>query len=341
VKTHIKRVLQHTAARCGPHTHRFGAPRLLILMYHRILPAEDPSSILEEPGMIVTPDSLKMHLETLQDYLEFMALEEWVDRRSQARPLPPIACAITFDDGWADNYEYAYPILASMQIPATIYLVSAMIGKTETFWPERLARLIKIVSDPQSTHIEHQELDWLHALYPEHRRQTSLPDRETISAIIQRAKQYTDETINGLLDAAEESVGIAASALDPVSADILNWEQINTLADSGLVSFGSHTCHHLRLTPAIPEATLIQEIVDSKKVIEEKTAAQVSSFCYPNGDYTDQALSCVRQNYRSAVTTRSGWNTKNSDAHTLKRIALHEDISSDPISFLARVSGWL
>jgi peptidoglycan/xylan/chitin deacetylase (PgdA/CDA1 family) len=57
-----------------------------------------------------------IHLSELVDYL-----------RSNRLP-PARAVVITFDDGYADNYHYAFPILRKLSIPATIFLISRAIG---------------------------------------------------------------------------------------------------------------------------------------------------------------------------------------------------------------------
>ena len=92
VKRIIKRSMQQVAARMGPHTHSHKSPRLLVLMYHRILPADDPRSRLEEPGMVVTPASFRQHLETVKQYFETVKLSDWLAHKSGGQPLPAMAC---------------------------------------------------------------------------------------------------------------------------------------------------------------------------------------------------------------------------------------------------------
>ena len=62
----------------------------------------------------------------------------------------------------------------------------------------------------------------------------------------------------------------------------LTWEQIGEMQRSGLVFFGSHTCTHRRLR-SLPDEEIVQEITQSKKIMEEKLGVPVRSFCYPFG----------------------------------------------------------
>lgn len=334
----IKRGLQHVAARTGPHTRKQLPPRLLVLMYHRVLPADDSRARIEEPGMMVTPDTFRQHLQIVQEYFEPVQLSGWLARRAAHQPLPARACAITFDDGWADNYEFAYPVLQETATPATIFLVSDMIGTRKQFWPERLARLVTTIAMHHSRHWADPELAWLRDAGAEYDFSDTPPSTEALTSIISRAKILPDTEVHARIDLAQNALGLGD---DSQTASLLNWKQVNEMLASGLVEAGSHTCHHMRLNRETPADLMEREITASKQTIEAQTGTSVSTFCFPNGDYTETALDLVRTHYKGAVTTQSGWNTDRTDSHCLSRIGIHNDIASDRVAFLARLSGWL
>jgi peptidoglycan/xylan/chitin deacetylase (PgdA/CDA1 family) len=110
--------------------------RALVLMYHRVLHDQEiPASI--DPGMYVSRSAFDRHLHYLADHHDVINLDdllEWMTgRRQYSRP----PCVITFDDGWADNYHVAFPLLRHYRLPATIFLVTDKIGTTDTVtWPQ-------------------------------------------------------------------------------------------------------------------------------------------------------------------------------------------------------------
>jgi peptidoglycan/xylan/chitin deacetylase (PgdA/CDA1 family) len=140
----------------------------------------------------------------------------------------------------------------------------------------------------------------------------------------------------GLLDEAEAVAGRPAAG---AGRDLLGSEEILAMQSTGLVRFGSHSRRHTRLLDGLSPAQLDDELRGSRTSLESILGQPVPTFCYPNGDYSPAALALVRRTYTAAVTTRPGWNAPGSDLHQLRRMAVHEDIAADELSFLARISG--
>lgn len=338
IKHIIKRTIQHVTVSLGRHKRRHKEPQLLILMYHRILPADDSRAQREEPGMIVSPESFKLHIEILKKHFEIVTLSKWVTLKNNGDKLPTRACAITFDDGWGDNYEFAFPLLRELEVPATIFLVSDMVNTSKQFWPERLAHIITNIAQEHSSQWSHATLDWIRNPSTHYQFTTVPPTQEELAELIANAKTLSDHEIHSRLDRIENALKLS---LKNEEASLLSWQQLADMSASGLIEFASHSCNHTRLNDEINDNLLEHEIIDSKKLIEEKTGQTVKIFCFPNGDYSTKALDLVRQHYEASVCTKTGWNSAATDSYLLQRIGIHEDIAKDKIAFLARISGWM
>ena len=333
---HVKKLLKDSlgllAANFGPH--RFGLdaqPRLWVLMYHRILPRTDARFDSEEPGMIVTPESFRQHLRTIKKLFEVLPLSTWVERRAQGKSLPRRACAVTFDDGWLDNLEYALPILQQEQVPATVFAVADMVGTPQQFWPNRLARLLTTPGIERRG----ESFAWLRPLrgYSD----TGPLSSEAIAAVIDGCKRFSDPELAAHLERME-----TASALPPCTTPaLMDWPQLQRMQDSGLVEIGSHTRHHYRLAGDLPAPLLQDEIAGSRAQLERMLEKPVKLFCYPNGDVSRPAAELVGKHYLAAVTTQRGINSAATPDHMLSRIGVHEHIGATDRGFQARLSGWM
>jgi peptidoglycan/xylan/chitin deacetylase (PgdA/CDA1 family) len=337
LKAIAKGAIVHTVARIAPLTWRWRRPgSLVVLMYHRVLPKDSPARRTEQPGMYVSPETLDLHLTLLKQHFELMHLDEWLRRAKEGATLPRLACAITFDDGWRDNYDFALPVLAKHGAPATIFLVSGYIGTAYRFWPNRLMSLLqKSLAEPGSVSFP-QPLRRIvePALLAAQGRGELRP--EDADAVVQDAKTRGEEEIRSLVDQAEESCGQTAQA-----GEILDREQIAKMSASGLIRFGSHTATHFRLGGPLSDEELEREIEGSKEDLRSLCAQPIDLFCYPNGETSPPAVDRVRRHYLGAVTTRSGWHDAGADPHLIRRIGVHDDVSHARDPFLERLSGWL
>lgn len=308
-------------------------PELIVLTYHRVLPRSSEHWRTEQPGMLVAPQTLEMHLGTLGSLVEFVDLESWIRAAKEGDHLPRLACAVTFDDGWRDNYDHAFPVLKRLGVPATIFLVSDRIGSHYSFWPNRLAHALASLRELRQ--IEDWPEPLTRAIGPNAVRSDLLRGRvepATLNRAIEAAKSLPDEQLDRLLDEVESGRVDAGPG-----RDLLDWEEVREMRASGLVSFGSHTRHHVRLVPALEEAVMTDEIAGSADVIEGQLGQKPALFCYPNGDYCETATRVVSRCYLGAVSTHTGWHTPDSPVMAIRRVGLHEDVTSTRSGLLRKI----
>jgi peptidoglycan/xylan/chitin deacetylase (PgdA/CDA1 family) len=310
------------------------SPSLVILTYHRILPDQSPLRQTEQPGMIATPEALDMHISVLKRLgAEFVSLDTWLKAQRENKVLPRLAVAVTFDDGWQDNYEHAFPVLKKYNVPATIFLVSKRINTSWQFWPEQLLDLLI----NHGHHLDHEALQWLCPYLGDTAESTKRSTPYTIlqaDSVINNVKALGDHTIETNLEQARNALP-ELNQTNQSARPLLNRQELDTMLASGLVTFGTHTRHHYRLNHLANPSDLENEIVGSHEDLKELGLKPVSIFCYPNGDITGKGEQLVKEHFTAACTTERGWNKTLSNPFGLRRFNFHDGNGSTPLSFLA------
>jgi peptidoglycan/xylan/chitin deacetylase (PgdA/CDA1 family) len=334
MKRLLKGALQRAVAAAAPLSWKLQSrPRLLILMYHRVLPATDPARRLEQPGMYVSPSTLDMHLHVLKEHFELVHLDDWLRAAARGEALPRLACALTFDDGWRDNFDHAFPVLRRHSAPATIFVVSTLTNTYQEFWPNRLARLI--AAGDGTAAMPAELADVLAPVLARRRTQHALGP-EDLDLAIRLAKDLNEAHIVRLLDEAQHH-SVAATP----ERTVMNEDELREMGRSGLVRYGSHTRSHFRCLETASREVLEAEIGRSREEIRASVGQSVDLFCYPNGDTTPLAAEIVSRHYKGAVTTARGWHRPDRNRFLIPRVGVHEDISDRPATFLARISNWI
>jgi peptidoglycan/xylan/chitin deacetylase (PgdA/CDA1 family) len=271
--------------------------KVVILMYHRVLPRVDVESTFVQPGMYVTPETFERHLQFLTAHFELLTFREllakwgcgdWNDRARY--------CAITFDDGWVDNYEHAWPLLRQYGAPATIFLPTALIGSDTRLWFDRLADVLC-------------------------RRDEGT--RDEWDALIERAKYLSEPERERLID----GLAAAAGGTDAGGRRFMTWDEVEEMSRQG-IAFGSHSRSHANLT-RLDAAALAAELRDSLDILRARPINHVPVLAYPNGNCNREvARAAQAAGYRAAVTVRRGLEQSFPlDRFRLKRIAVHEDVT--------------
>ncbi|MEQ9546528.1 MAG: polysaccharide deacetylase family protein [Marinobacter sp.] len=294
-------------------------PTLIILTYHRILPKDHPVRQREQPGMVTAPETLQAHIQTMKSLGAIpVHLNDWLDKRSGGDQLPALSFALTFDDGWRDNFQYAYPVLASEKTPATIFLVTQLVDTNQIFWPEQVLTLLTTRPIPDSI----PEFQWLIPFLPDQKATKEPLTLKDADEVISRLKALDDQSILNHLKATPGQGSWQEETTN--SRSILNTPELINMATNGLIRYGAHTQHHYRLNRIAEASQLKREIVDCLEDLKNLDKGVVPIFCYPNGDITKDGERLVAEHYEAACTTRTGWNKVNQDPFDLHRFNLHD-----------------
>ena len=130
MRTFLKTSVARAYEACGG-LRRLHAGRLVVLTFHRVRPGgEAPHQRAMRALDVAVPDFRRL-LAWMRARYEPLALGDWLGRETPpARP----AFAVTFDDGWADNYEHAFPVLRELGVPATVFLATGAVEDRVPFW---------------------------------------------------------------------------------------------------------------------------------------------------------------------------------------------------------------
>lgn len=213
--------------------------KIPILTYHSI---DSSGSVIS-----TSPEKFRSQMQYLSNSSHnVISLNEIATCILEKQPFPPRSLSITFDDGFKNNYEIAYPILKEYEFKATIFLVTGYCGKNNQ-WQGQPAEI-------------------------------------------------------------------------PV-LEIMDWGEVVEMSNNG-IDFGAHTVNHPNLLKLTQEQAE-DEIVDSKKEIEERLGKKIVCFAYPYGGETNKFSKTLSYEFQCAVTTELKVADLGSDVYSLPRIDMY------------------
>lgn len=247
------------------------------------------------------------------DFVSLKQLRERITARSKGRMI-----ALTFDDGYLDNYTHAYPLLKGLGVPFAVFVATSFLDNTAVLWWYRLEALLKENS------------------------QLRLPDGQMISLQTDAERQAAFMRLRHKI--MHRGTAIDGASYEAVTGDCgvdwvslckehaMSWAQVQELSKDPLVTIGSHTLNHPALSELSAQSAR-QEIADSKALLEARLDRPVDHFCYPFGGRAEagirEAKLVAEAGYLTATTTRFGNIFRQHQAypHMLPRVYLHDRFS--------------
>lgn len=303
--------------RLAPGRYR-NAGKVAILCYHRIVTDIVQAEQGTAHGMVISAETFRRQMELVREHYEVLSLADAVAVLRGERKASGPALAITFDDGYRDFYELAWPTLRELGLTATVFIPTAYIDAGQMLDHDRIYRY---VMEAQSRRLS-LRVPLIKAGIDEEKVTTVCAGVEPYRAaeilshlpftLRERVLQCLDDFFGG------EQNG------EPNEFSLLDWDQVREMAGAG-VSFGAHTVNHVILTNEEPQ-TVESEILRSKQVIEKEIGQTVRHFAYPTGRHNAAVRKVVASaGFEAAVTTERRFNRPSDDLMSLGRICLCEE----------------
>ena len=257
--------------------------RFVVLLYHGVS-AVPHHGIENYSRKHVSATAFEHQIEVLAREYSVLPLEELLQRQA-AGDVPPRAVAVTFDDGFANNYEVAFPTLVRHEVPATFYLATGFIGTERVFWVDRLEYLVNEWREPT---LAIAELDRVLPL------RTHADRLDAVQEVKRELKEHTSQ-VEPVLRSLEARFG--SPSYDYPDYRTLSWDQVREMHASGLCSFGAHTVDHVILAQLEP-AEQERQVRLSVEAVSQELGQRTRLFSYPEGgpgQYDDETIRIVQE----------------------------------------------
>jgi peptidoglycan/xylan/chitin deacetylase (PgdA/CDA1 family) len=295
-------------------------PRAVIIRYHAIRPTPALEKSVIPPGICHTSEQLRAHLIVLRKHFRPLALPELLRILDSGEAPPPRSVVLTFDDGFADNYLVAAPILDEFGIKASFFLTTGLIGTAGVPW--FCATQWMFDHATASTWTE-----------PTFGRRWTLSDGKS-----RTAARYDANLVCAAATLAQRTAYLAelqqqlASPLMPLDAPLmLDWRQARALLDAGH-QVDSHTVSHPNMA-LLSRSDAQWEASESRSTLRSELGAGGSVFCYPNPFGQPNVNTLTREvlraaGYSAALLVQPGTIDGGTDRLSLPRIASPADAAA-------------
>lgn len=299
-------------------------PWLSILTYHRF-PKHDGSEAFDDGVIDTTAEQFEEQLICLKQHFNIVGIEELCAFAAGAS-LPRNSVAITFDDGYLDNYQQALPLLQRHGCRATFFVATSFISERRVYWWDRAAYAVK-----------HSTRSVLELRYPTYLRLELEPDRgNAIFRLLRFVKQASYSLdLQRFLDELSRATGVVWTReleLEFAERLLMTWDHLRALRAAGM-DVQSHTRTH-RILQTLSPAELSAELLGSKQDLERELGEPARAIAYPVGRPLSPSSpirgALMQAGYEIGFTNGTGptWQWAPRDRYGIRRQTVARDLST-------------
>ncbi len=284
-----------------------------ILCYHRVLPGERVrSDVSPNRGLAVSVERFEEQMRHLSENYNVVSMDRMVEHVENGGK--EFLVAVTFDDGYKDNFQYAYPILKKYGIPATIYVITRFLeGDTSMWWKELWERLAEV----GEFEVE---------VCGERRSWRTQGHSAKVQCFREMRKILLGSEKEIYLDLLRQ---ISGDSPKQYPEDCMTAEEARLLDKDDLITIGAHTHSHFCLA-SLSENEVAEEMMKSREILEKALDHPVMHLAYPYGKPDEAGEKDFRIargcGFSSSVVTKVGNISSGHDAMSLPRLEIKDQL---------------
>jgi len=273
----------------------------VVLGYHRVVPDFRVEARQTIAAMLIAPRMLEQQLDWIGRRYRFVSLDELGERLERDGDAAGRLVAVTFDDGYRDFYEQAFPLLQRKGIPSAVFVVTDLVGRRELLAHDRLYLALRrgFAQCENPALVLRSLILELGIGMPAAERWLGVEwTPERLTAWLLRTLRQGD--IRRVVEAIEYVLGVDDEATHNLLP--LTWSMLARMQRAGVV-IGSHTRTHAWLTLE-DHAQALDELHGSRVTLESRLGVPVQHFAYPDGQFNRAMAELVAvAGYRFGYTT--------------------------------------
>lgn len=286
-----------------------------VLMFHGVLP-DAGSSPFNASGKFVSPEKMRTFLERLSRIFRVVEMKEFVESAIRGRRLSN-AMVLTFDDGYENVYRHAYPVLAGMGMPFTVFVSTGFVDTGAVLAWDALNYAVRTTAaETLPAGILPRDADL----------RTSEARADAARLLKAALKTETADRVAAIAGRICETLGVPRDGPQWNPVRFLSSGQIREMAERG-VEFGGHTISHPILSRESPERVRA-EVRGCKSALEAMTGRPVAVFAYPNGgrgDFDEATKRELREaGYAASFSTIHGLHRPGDDLFEIRRVGVND-----------------
>jgi peptidoglycan/xylan/chitin deacetylase (PgdA/CDA1 family) len=279
-----------------------------VLLYHRI------TNLKSDPQQLsVSPENFDKHLSYLKNNFRVLSTDEFTSLLVNRKSFPKNCVLITFDDGYADNYLEALPILEKYKLQALFYVATGTLNTDKEFWWDEMERILLSECNASENEITINKKKYILNNLNEVKRKYLYNELLPVMRKMPSAERalYIQHLANIFNSPAPRSANRAMS-----------YEELRNLHASSSAVVGAHTHLHPSLG-ALNYDEQLKEIKTSKDTLEKALKAQILHFSYPFGTHNDfnneTKLICRQLGFLTAAANYPACANRASDIYSFPR----------------------